>query len=342
MRLAARRTLALTAILALGGAVGAAAQQTTPQVTVGGVVYAQYLYQLKDTANHYNAFDVTRAYVNVMGKFSGGLSTRVTSDIYRAADSSTVIRLKYAYLAWTPDGSHLTYRFGLTQTPWIDYEEALWDYRMQGPIALDRNGLLASSDFGAAVDGSFSQDKFNFQAGVYNGEGYSKGTGGKEKDVSGRASLRLMDTDDNSKIGGLRLTGFFEIGTPTGGGKRDRYTGQLSYHTKALTLAGEFTSAEDSSTVGPVADHKSSVLSAYGVYKLPASKVAVVVRTDIYDPNTSASGDKQTRIIAGVSYQVTPNWRAMVDLDNLSYESTPTAAQEAKRSTLYFQNQLTF
>ena len=32
----------------------------------------------------------------------------------------------------------------------------------------------------------------------------------------------------------------------------------------------------------------------------------------------------------------------MVDLDNLSYESTPTATQEAKRSTLYFHNQLTF
>ena len=56
-----------------------AATQAAPApspITVSGVVYAQYLYQLKDTANHINNFDVTRAYVNVLGKFSGGLATR--------------------------------------------------------------------------------------------------------------------------------------------------------------------------------------------------------------------------------------------------------------------------
>ena len=341
MRLVARRTLALVAVLAGVGAARAAAQQTPPQITVGGVVLAQYAYQLKDTANHYNAFDVTRAYLNVIGKFSGGLMTRITTDIYRAGDSSTVVRLKYAYLAWTPDKSPLTYRFGLTQTPWIDYEESLYDYRMQGPTALDRNGYLTSSDFGAAADGSWNQDKFNFQAGVYNGEGYGKGTGDQRKDVSARASLRLMDTDDNSKVGGLRLTAFGEIGAPTGGGARDRVSGQVSYKSKQLTLAGEYTAASDS-VVASTSTTKGSILSAFGVYKLPASKVALVARLDVVDPNTSTSGDKQTRIIAGVSYQVTPNWRAMVDLDNLSYESTPTATQEAKRSTLYFHNQLTF
>ncbi|HEU4763771.1 MAG TPA: hypothetical protein VFS28_03910 [Gemmatimonadales bacterium] len=338
----ARRAAALLALLALAGAGRAAAQQTQPQVSVGGVVYAQYLYQLKDTANHQNGFDVTRAYVNVVGKFQQGLMTRVTTDIYRAADSSTVVRLKYAYLAWTPEKSHLTYRFGLTQTPWLDYEETLWDYRMQGSMALDRNGYVTSSDFGAAVDGTWNQDKVNFQAGVYNGEGYSKGTGDQRKDVAARVSVRLLDTDDNSKVGGLRLTGFTDIGKPTSGGKRDRYTGQVSYRTKALTLAGEYTSATDTVTAPATAERKGSIVSAFGTYKVPASKVILVARVDVVDPNTSVSGDKQTRIIGGIAYQVTPNWRAMVDVDNLSYESTPTPTQEAKRSTLYFQSQLTF
>ena len=52
--------------------------------------------------------DVTRAYVNVLGKFSGGLATRVTSDIYRNADGSLGLRLKYAYFGYTPHGSPLT------------------------------------------------------------------------------------------------------------------------------------------------------------------------------------------------------------------------------------------
>src|SRR5437762_9288684 len=54
-----------------------------PQVTVGGVVFGQYLYQLKDSlgAGNQNQFSIQRAYLNVIGRFSGGLQTRVTADI---------------------------------------------------------------------------------------------------------------------------------------------------------------------------------------------------------------------------------------------------------------------
>src|SRR5947208_5973017 len=33
------------------------------------------------------------------------------------------------------------------------------------------------------------------------------------------------------------------------------------------------------------------------------------------DPNTSASGDRQTRVIGGLSYQVSPNLRVLADVD---------------------------
>ena len=108
-----------------------AAQQPSP-VTVTGVVYAQYLYQLKDTANHVNNFDVARAYVNVLGKFNGGLGTRVTADIFRTTDGSLSYRLKYAYFGYTPGAGALTYKLGLIHTPLVDWEETLWDYRDAG------------------------------------------------------------------------------------------------------------------------------------------------------------------------------------------------------------------
>jgi len=118
MRFAAK----LACLLVLFGAVArtAAAQGTppaTPSVTVGGVVYAQYLYQLKDTANHVNNFDITRSYINVIGKFPSGLATRVTADIYRNADNSLAYRLKYAYDAFTPNGSPLTFKVREIHTP---------------------------------------------------------------------------------------------------------------------------------------------------------------------------------------------------------------------------------
>src|SRR6185503_10285776 len=95
-------------------------------VTVTGVGYAGYYYNLKDTASHSNNFDVTRAYVNVIGRFAHGVGTRVTADIYRNTDGSLAYRLKYAFATWTPEKSALTFKFGQMHTPWLDWEEHLW------------------------------------------------------------------------------------------------------------------------------------------------------------------------------------------------------------------------
>src|SRR5438132_1606340 len=124
-----RRALGVAVVAAAAGAVPLTAQQTAPpppQVTVGGVVYGQYLYQLKDSlgAGDQNQFSIQRAYINVVGKFSGGLQTRVTGDLQPNGGGNQMLRLKYAFAAWTPSGSNLTYKFGLLHTPLLDWEEA--------------------------------------------------------------------------------------------------------------------------------------------------------------------------------------------------------------------------
>ena len=348
------RRLVLLGTMIVSGAGVVVAQQpaTTPApspITVGGVVYAQYLYQLKDTANHVNNFDVTRAYVNVLGRFSGGLATRVTSDIYRNADGSLGLRLKYAYFGYTPHGSPLTFKLGQIHTPLLDWEEGLWDYRMQGPMALDRAGYVSSSDFGAGVDGSWSKDLVNAQLGVYNGEGYSKTPGDKRKDVMGRVSARILATDDGGKVGGLRATAFAQVGKPTGGGRRDRFLGMLSYRSRLVTLAAEYTHTEDRSDNPPApatptgATVKGRVISAFGVVHIPNSKAALIARVDVTDPNTDVPDNRQTRFIAGASYQLTPNLRLLADVDNIAYEGgITTPALYATRTQGLFQAQFTF
>ena len=158
-----------------------------PQVTVGGVVYTQYQYTDQPVANK-SSFDVTRAYVNVLGRFSNGITTRVTTDVYRlGADNSLQVRLKYAFAAWTPTGSALTYKLGMIHTPFVDYEENLWDYRMQGTIAVDRNGAMTSADLGVGVDGHWNGERVNGQFVIVNGEGYGGGPGDFRKDVEAAA-----------------------------------------------------------------------------------------------------------------------------------------------------------
>lgn len=328
----------------------AVAQTPSPTVSLTGVAYTQFVYQLKDTANHLNGFDVTRAYINVLGRFAGGVSTRVTADIYRqAGDGSLRYRLKYAYVAYTPQHSSLTYKLGQIHTPFIDWEEALWDYRMQGQMAMDRGDLIAprsylsSSDFGLGVDGKWGADKINLQVGLYNGENYNGGTGDQRKDLMGRVSVRVMDTDDSSRIGGLRITAYGQYGKPTSGGTRSRGLGMVSYRSKQITLAAEFAVTKDSVVAPLVPGTSGRVISAFGVYRLPNSKVALLGRVDAVEPNTNTANNRQTRIIAGASYQLSPNLRLLADLDMVSYEGgTTTPALEATRSQALFQAQFTF
>ncbi|MGE0440419.1 MAG: hypothetical protein AB7L66_16045 [Gemmatimonadales bacterium] len=341
-----RRLGAAVILVAMPAPVLAQSNPSAPQVTIGGVIYGQYSYALRSgPTGHANNFDISRAYVNVNGKFAQGVGSRITGDVYRVSDGSLSYRLKYAFMTWKPEGSTLTYKFGLGQTPFIDYAEGLWDYRMQGTVAADRTGYLSSSDFGASVDGSWKNEGVSLSAGVYNGEFYSKTPGDKHKDLAGRISVRLAPSDDASRFGGLRLTGFALVGQPNGGGTRERYLGQLSYRTKAFTLGAELMSTRDrvdtTATVGPTTTGR--VMSLFGVVRVPDSKVGLIARLDANDRNTSTDNDQINRLIAGVSYQLSPNVRWLVDIDNIWYQGgSPSPAADAARSQLLFQMQLVF
>src|SRR6266498_3844594 len=287
-----------------------------PQVTVGGVVYGQFVYQLKDSlgAGHQNQFSIQRAYVNVLGRFAGGVGTRLTADIAPTGVGNQQFRLEYAFVTWTPTSSSITYKFGLLQTPYVDWEETLWDYRMQGTIAVDRNGYMTAADFGIGADGHWNNEQVNAQFAIINGEGYAGGTGDNRKDVTARVSVRLSPTNDASRVGGLRLTGYAGIGKATGGADRNRFLGTLSYKTQQVTLAGEFVS----------------------------TKAAAIGRVDVVDPDTDTPDNKQTRVIAGLSYQIQPNIRVLGDVDLLSFEGGATPLEDATRQRALFQMQFTF
>lgn len=347
-----RKLACLVAVLSLSSTPLLSAQHrndTRPTVTIGGVVYAQYGYRFADAADDYNAFDLTRAYLNVRADLGHGLTSRVTSDVYRVPDGSLDLRLKYAYATWRPEKAGIGFTAGLMQTPWVDFEETMWGYRMQGTISLDRSGYLTSSDLGLGVDGSWNREAINFQAGVYNGEGYHDLEGDRRKDAAARASVRLIQTDDPSRTGGVRLSALGHYGVPTGGGVRSRAAGMLSWKSRLATLAAEYAvtgDRRDDPDDGGAPDVETingQVITAFGVLRIPGSRAALIGRVDSVDPDTDRSGDRATRYIAGISYAVTPNLRVLADLDHVDYEiAAPTAAAEAAATQALLQLELTF
>lgn len=319
----------------------AAAPPAVPNVRVSNLAYMQYSTSLSDSIGHANNFDVTRAYITVLGKFENGVSTRITADIYRPADGTLNYRIKYAYAAWNPNAGAYTLKLGAIHTPWLDWEEALWDYRFQGPMAVDRAGYMVSSDLGAGVDGNYGMDHVNFQATVVNGEGYTKPGGDKGKDIQARASVRLMPTNDSTRVGGLRLTAYGQYGKLTGGGPRNRWIGLVSYRSKMLTLAGEAAATKDRLASGANADGR--VLSAYGVAHFGVTPWAFIARVDHVDPNKNLANDAVTTLIVGPSYQIAKPLRVLLDLDHSSYQQAVlTQAQQAAKTRLMLQAQFSF
>ena len=84
-------------------------------MTFGILSFLQYDYELHER-DGYNAFDVTRGYLDVTGRLSDRVKVRFTTNVRPTTDASLdanlTARLEYAYLeaAWTPNR---TFMFGM-------------------------------------------------------------------------------------------------------------------------------------------------------------------------------------------------------------------------------------
>ena len=155
------RRLACFSIVVLLGVRAASAQVTpaagytppddTPSIRVGVTIYADYTYtdspQTKDADGNVinaSAFNVARSYINVTGNINHMVAFRITPDIVRQSglitlgpgssisNDSLLFRIKYAFAQfnlddWMTRGSWA--RFGIQQTPLLDYEEGIYRYR---------------------------------------------------------------------------------------------------------------------------------------------------------------------------------------------------------------------
>jgi hypothetical protein len=233
---------------------------------------------------------------------------------------SQIFRLKYAYGQlnlddWTTHGSWL--RFGVQQTPFVDYTEGIYRYRFQGTIFAERIGLLTSSD--AAFSGHYNLpgNYGDVHAGFYNGEGYSKAEANNEKAVQIRGTIRPLPLGGIWK--GLRLTGFLDEDHYVESAKRQRAIGQVTFEHPRVNLGLDVLRAKDRTTVSkPQVDSKG--WSLWATPRFGTSGWELLLRHDDYKPNKSVSSQKQKRNIAGLAYWI-PNLQRVTSAIMLDYDS---------------------
>jgi Phosphate-selective porin O and P len=313
-------------------AAGFTPPDNSPKIGMGVTIFPNFTYQEHPTATdadgnviRKNSFDVSRAYINFTGNISHVIAFRITPDIARESSSgpslsgSNVFRLKYAYLQanldeWTTRGTYV--KFGLQQTPWIDYEEGIYRYRFQGPTFVDRAGYLASSDYGAGFHYNFAKNYGDFQVGVYNGEGYSKAEANDHKAFQIRASFRPLAA--GAPIGrGFRVSIFYDGDNYVAGGERRRLIANTTFEHKYLNMGFDFLDAHDQ-TSGK-AGTPDVEARGFSFWATPRTKMGLeaLFRFDHLTPNTSSAfvtgstapnatttfdSQTQSRMIFGLAY----------------------------------------
>jgi hypothetical protein len=354
---------AATASAQVTQAAGSTPPDDTPSVKVGATIYPNFVYQTSPqvvdadgNTIHKNSFDVSRAYINITGNISHLVAFRVTPDITRENDTasslagSLVLRVKYAFLQtnfdeWMTKGSYA--RFGIQQTPYLDYTEGVYRYRFQGTMFVERNGYFASADAGASFHYNLPSNYGDFHVGLFNGENYNKAEVNDQKAFMVRASIRPF-----AKMApvarGLRATIFFDGDNYIQSGERKRLIGQVTFEHTYLNAGFEYLDAHDQTSALPGSvDKEGKGWSIWATPKstrgwemllrydhlVPDERTTFAAASTAPDAMTPLNTQEQNRTIVGVAYwfphQGSVSSALMLDYDGQQFQNLTAVPTKA-------------
>jgi hypothetical protein len=199
----------------------AAQPSAVPPVSVSGLIFGSYNYQLSTTPTQLtnqndNGFIIDRAYLNFRAPAGDRLSVRITTDVYQTAETTGpnayTIRAKYAYLQYDPakfaNGASAYARLGILQNVVIEHLETFWP-RYLSQTAIERAGYFSSADAGVAVGATLPNKMGEVYATIVNGPGYTSRERDRFKDYAIRLSLTpLANQTDLPLLQTFTLTGW--------------------------------------------------------------------------------------------------------------------------------------
>src|SRR5689334_15923328 len=278
-----------------GNAAGSRAT-TYPYVTFGVDSFLQYGAELHER-DGYNAFDVTRGYLNIKAQLSDKVSFRFTPDVKPTTDANLdrnlALRLEYAALD-VQVNDNVKLMFGQHETPWLTFEESVNRYRVIGPFFSERLGLIPGpTDLGVSVKGR--RGRLEYHTGIYNGEGYGQAELDKYKAIDGRATFRPFDPD--TELGSVTISGFYQYGWYARDRPRNVAIGMGTYESEHVMMTAQFLQATDNPFVA--VDVQRRGLSFFGEARQGPTGWAGILGLDFVDPNTDNDSDSQRRLVFG-------------------------------------------
>jgi hypothetical protein len=312
--------------------------------TISGQYFMGYYY---DTKNLIQNFTLKRGYFGIRTKLNNTFSIRYTQDItldQEGGDAGNVeIRLKYLYLKgkldFIPALSYSYFEVGMVHRPWLEFEQHINQFRVQGRMYVEKYDIIGSADFGLTVAGYFGgeidqeyQRKVNsketgrygsFALGVFNGGGYHAIEQNNNKTFESRVTLRPLP----DLLPGLQLSHGFAFGLGNVAEDIPEFVMNVfmlsteSIHHKA-TAQYYFGRGNDA---GEMIDElglarPAEGYSFFGELYLPKTDFSLFGRYDYFSDNKGQSAENKT-VIGGIAYRFLKN-KVLLDFQRSDYSGS--------------------
>ncbi len=333
-------------------------EKQTPAINVSALTIDMqwFLSYLNGERNSkaFNEFALKRGYVNIKKKinntFSGRITTDITIDKEGDGKGDVEMRLKYLYLKTAVPSFaffHKPYfEIGLVHRPWLDFEQHINLYRVQGTLFLERTGVISSGDYGivflsylggemddaykSSVNKSFAGKYGSMAVGIFNGGGYHALENNANKTLEGRLTLRPLP----NFIPGFQITwhGAYGKGNIDPSPDWNYNSAYISYEKSFLVLTTELyrgkgnykgSAIQDTIAFEAVPQHG---FSLFGELKLFKSKFSLLGRYDQFTQDLPGKNPTSYRTIAGVAYHFLRGSKILFDYDRISYSKTGNPA----------------
>ncbi|UCG86070.1 MAG: hypothetical protein JSW71_19535 [Gemmatimonadota bacterium] len=286
-------------------------------------------------------FGVDRGYIVIVHRLTDRLSGRITPDVSvdREGDGEgdLKVRLKYAFVDYAFDDIWILTQphveFGLVHRSWLDFEEHVNYYRVQGTMFIERNHIFNSADYGftlfSMLGGQMDEEyrervnsrypgRYGSMAiGVYNGGGYHAIEKNTNKSLEARLTLRPLP----DVLPGLQFSYQGVYGKGNDEGKPDWTVNLIfaSWESPHLVLTGQYYWGRGNMR-GTAVDDDGNALpqnggSLFAEVRSRRNGLSLTGRLDLFDDTPDISDDEKTRFIVGLAYYVAGNSKLLLDYD---------------------------
>lgn len=323
----------------------------TPSIRIGAVLFTDATYAMSPESTdadgnpyHLAQFNVGRTYLNITGSLNHIVNFRITPDLVRetgneALAGSLSYRLKYGFAQVNLDdwvGAGAWVRFGIQQTPLVDFEENVYRYRFQGTVFAEREGYLSSSDAGVSARYNMPSNYGEVHIGVYNGENFNRTEADGFKALEVRGSMRPF-AHGAAGLRGLRVHGFLDADHYVKDGPRRRADLSATFENPHLNAGVEYLSTDDRPTV------RKATLEGHGysAWATPRAKNGLegLLRFDHMTPDLASPDQTRTRTIVGAAYwfphQGPVSSAVLVDYDGQTFHHYAAAPPKQQRVAVH-------